>query len=468
MNKETFMLSIRDYLKENDLPPMYAHQQKAVNTTELTDAALIIRGAGSGKTRIGIEIVKKYLKKDSHVVWVCPAALISQNMEDFTEAGIPNYKFESSEGNIEKGKVTFISYALLKRNLPLFTSINWDLGISDEFHRTRNKGTVINEATWFLRKKCKRFYALTATPFNNYSSDFFEILSIVIGVDIVNRLQRSISFKGKKSGVLFGLYKFIAQIFFGKKIENNMKAKFIFNKNTINTIIDSYIDYVAPEEYLGNIKRPKANSKIEYVELNKNEVKQYKKILKNRKIRNKEMYLRIFLLREGSSKIVRAAKQIKDILKSENKKIIVFSNFVENGLGSLSKELEKTSVEFEVYEGSTNKEKRDIIKTEFTKGDLKVLLISPSGFEGLNLKGATDCIVLDPHYNPAKTEQIISRGLRAGSKVEKVNIFHYCATSSKLKVQTVDEKIMRVSGNKQEMNKAMENLIKDVKKGKKP
>lgn len=454
------------FLIEKELPPMYTHQQKAVNTTDLTDSALIIRGAGSGKTRIGIEIIKKYISDDKYIFWVCPAALISQTMRDFDEADIPNYKFTSQDPVIEKGKVMFVSYGLLKRNVDLFTSKKWDLIISDEFHRTRNEGTVINEAVWLVRQKAKRFYALTATPFNNTKQDFFEILSIVAGVDVVDKLSKSFSVKEKKSKLLFKFYSFFMKKVFGKEEENKVKAKFTINKRTINKMIDSFIDYVEPEEYLKNISRPSANSKIEHVEMFDDEVEEYKQVLKTKKIRNKEMFFRTFLLREDSSKIAHVTAHVKKLLKKENPKIIVFSNFVDNGLGSLATKLDKAGVEYEIFKGSTTKQDKSKIREAFTSGDLKVLLISPSGFEGLNLKGATDCIVLDPHYNPAKTEQIISRGLRAGSKIKVVNIFHYCSVSSKLKVPTVDEKIMKTSSKKEEINSAMEELLKQVKEKK--
>lgn len=449
-----------NYLLEADLPPMYAHQRKAVETAELTDAALIVRGAGSGKTRIGIEIVKRNLK-NNYVLYICPASLVSQTIADYKEAGIEAYRYDGAD-TFEKGKLTVVSYDMLKRRIELFSSIKWSLGISDEFHRTRTKGALVNEATWVVRKSCKKFYALTATPFNNYNAEFFELLSIVIGVDIAKRLQQSLRLKGKRSGIFFNLYNFMVKFLFGKKVDNKMKAKFILNRKTIEQILSAYIDYVEPEEYLKNIRRPEAVSKIEKVELTDKEITYYKKILSSRKIPNKEMFLRTFLLGEGSSKINRAVNQIREIIKDRSRKVIVFSNFVDKGLGTLSQELKKKNIKHEIYKGSTPREVRNEIKKNFTDGDLNVLLISPSGFEGLNLKGTTDCIVLDPHYNPAKTEQIISRGLRAGSSIKSVNIFHYCSVSRKLKKPTIDEKIMRVSGRKQEINTAMEDMLKQI------
>lgn len=467
------MKKIDRLLKNIDLtlyeksPPMFPHQEKAVLTSDVTDYALIIRGAGSGKTRIGIEIVKKNLTKNNYVAWVCPAALVSQTLKDFENAGVEGVRYNSQENNIEKGKVVFVSYDLLKRNIKEFTKIQWALSISDEFHRTRNEGTITNEATWKLRMKSSKFYALTATPFNNYNKDFFELLSIVVGLDVVRRLESSITFKGKKNKYIFAIQSFFMRKLFGKKMENKVKAKLTLNKKTILTILDSYIDYVEPEEYLSSIKRPEADSKIEYVEMKKDELYGYVDILKDKSIRNKEIALRIFLLRENSSKIDRAVEQISEILAKQNRRIIVFSNFVDSGLGSLEKRLKGASFNHEIYKGSTDRDTRKRIMAEFEIGKIDVLLISPSGFEGLNLKGTTDCIVLDPHYNPAKTEQIIARGLRAGSDIKKVHIFHYCATSKKLRIPTVDEKIMRVSDFKKQVNVAMEDLLKTKKEEKK-
>ncbi len=463
LNQKAIILRNSGLLNE-ELPPMYSHQEKAVQKSGLTDYALIIRGAGSGKTRIGIELVKRSVNKNSHIVWLCPAALIQQTMAEFESAELPVEKYESKDDNIRPGVVIFISYDLLKRNIDRFTSIVWDLAISDEFHRTRNEGTIVNEAAWSLRKKSKKFYALTATPFNNYNKDFFEIISIVVGEDIIRKLEKSITFSGKKNALIFSVQAFFMKTLFGKKMENKVKAKLTLNRKTILQIMDQFIDYVEPEEYNSSINRPKPESRVEFIELSEQEVHEYKSILKDIKIRNKEPILRAFLLSRDSSKIKRAVSQIKGIVSNKDRRVILFSNFVDSGLGSLSKNLEDAGIEHEVYKGSTDKKKREEIMDGFKKGTVNVLLISPSGFEGLNLKGTTDCIVLDPHYNPAKTEQIIARGLRAGSTVKKVNITHYCAVSKKLNRPTIDQKIMKLSNLKKERNTAMEDILRDKRK----
>lgn len=461
-NLKSVFEEVNKSLFEEELPALYQHQQQAINTTDITDSALIIRGAGSGKTRIGIEIVKKNITENNFILWICPASLISQAMKDFDNAEIPNYKFISKDRTINKGSVIFVSYDLLKRNISLFTSKSWDLIICDEFHRTRNVKTITNQSVWKVRKKANKFYALTATPFNNDDKDFFQILSIVANKNIVNKLKKSIYFKEKKSDFAFKIYEFFMVKIFGKKPEKNeVKAK-VINKRTINKIIDQYIDYVNPDEYIDKIKRPTSNSKIQKIEMYPEEVEEYSKIHKNKLIRNDQMAYRVLLLKENSSKIDTAVKKIRELSRNKNKKIIVFSNFVENGLENLAKRLKAKDIKYALYTGSVDKKEKNEIKDSFVNGKLNVMLISPSGFEGIDLKGTTDCIVLDPHYNPSKTEQIISRGLRAGSEVKTVNIIQYCSISERLNFPTVDERIMEISNYKKETNDAMENLIKQI------
>ena len=461
-NKKTDnLMMLTEELAKKPIPPMYAHQKKAVDTTTLTDYALIIRGAGSGKTRIGEEIIKRNLNENALIIWLCPASLTAQASGDFDDSGIPNYKFFGQSTEIQKGKVMIISYDMLKRYRDMILSYGWNMCVCDEFHRTRNEGTIVNEATWQLRKKCKKFYALTATPFNNRDKDFFELISIVTGVDLVNKLEKSIKFKGENKGLLEKAFGFFKNMIFGKKEgEPIASAKIVLNRRTIWKIIDEYIDYVEPEEYQSKINRPTPKSSVKKIEMGDKEVKGYINIIKNKKLSTKEPYLRSYLLRQESSKIKTAVSQIKTIFSDKNTKTLVFSNFVTSGLGSLSKSLKEAGVPFRIYQGKTDKDTRDIIKNDFLSGKTRVLLISPSGFEGLNLKGATDCIVLDPHYNPSKTDQLIARGLRAGSEVKTVNITHYCSVSDKLKNPTVDEKIMKMSGKKREKNEALEGILR--------
>lgn len=450
-------------LLQEHKPPMFPHQEKAVETASLSNSALIIRGAGSGKTRIGAEILERHTGPNSYALWVCPASLTEQAVQDFKDSGLKTSLYDSSD-TFPIGEVIVVSYDMLKTRVKLFTSIRWDVVIADEFHRTRNKGTIINEGIWHVRKKANRFYALTATPFNNKEDDLYELISLVVGKDLVQKLKKNI-YTQKPSFLL----SIIKRILTGEKQDRKLKSNItILNRKSIKKIIDQYVDYLPPEEYMGHLKRPTPVSEIKRVVMTTDEVRRYVAIRKDNTIPNKEIAYRTLLLGEGSSKIEEAVRDIKRIQASGNSRILIFSNFVKTGVNALNQSLNKAGIKAEVFKGGMKGEERESIGKRFQEGSIPILILSPAGFEGLNLKGATHILVLDPHYNPAKTEQLVARGLRAGTDIEKVYITHYCSVSPNKKLTTVDEKIFKTSKVKDEKNKALEDLVGRVKeKGKK-
>ena len=85
-----------------------------------------------------------------HALWVSPASLTEQAVQDFKDSGLKTSLYDSSD-TFPIGEVIVVSM-MLKTRVKLFTSIRWDVVIADEFHRTRNKGTIINEGIWHVRK----------------------------------------------------------------------------------------------------------------------------------------------------------------------------------------------------------------------------------------------------------------------------------------------------------------------------
>jgi superfamily II DNA or RNA helicase len=454
--------TIRDILEEHR-PPMFPHQAKAVETATTSDYAFIIRGAGSGKTRIGVEILERNLSSNALALWVCPAALVEQAIQDFIDNGLKASAYIQNE-DFPRGEVIVVSYDMLKNRVKEFTSVRWDVVIADEFHRTRTKGTIINEGIWYVRQKAKKFYTLTATPFNNREEELYELISLTLGKDMVNKLKSSIKTVDKKPFFLYSLFKRLTT---GEFAKSKTKSHVIFNKRKINKIIDQFVDYIPQEEYMGFLKRPTPVSEIKKVEMSNEEIKEYINIRRSDSIPNKEIAYRTLLLGEGSTKIKQAVKDIKNIFSNSEARVLIFSNFVKSGISVLKSSLKAEGLSSEVFKGGMSGKEREEMGRRFQEGNIKILILSPAGFEGLNLKGATHILVLDPHYNPAKTEQLVARGLRAGTDIEKVYITHYCSVSSKRKLTTIDEKIFKTSKDKSKKNEALEDLIKRTKeKGK--
>lgn len=91
---------------------------------------------------------------------------------------------------------------------------------------------------------------------------------------------------------------------------------------------------------------------------------------------------------------------------------VVYSNYVQAGLDPYSRLLTKRGIPHNVFTGAvTAKEKKRMIE-EYNTGKTPVLLVSSSGAEGLDLKGTKLMQVLEPHFNNAKINQVIGRGIR--------------------------------------------------------
>ena len=56
--------------------------------------------------------------------------------------------------------------------------------------------------------------------------------------------------------------------------------------------------------------------------------------------------------------------------------------------------------------------KKKKVVTDYNQGKIDVLLLSSSGGEGLDLKNTRQIHIMEPHWNIAKINQVIGRGIR--------------------------------------------------------
>ena len=253
------------------------------------------------------------------------------------------------------------------------------------------------------------------------------------------------------------------------------------NPQRLRELISRYIDYIPPEEYMQECHLPIVNEYIDRVPLNKEEITSYERVLRTyRKNRDRRFlnddieddkletsFNRLVTLRQNllsvegkiSSKILRCVQNLKNVLSDPENRVLVFSNFVNQGLKQLSHVLENENIRFSLYEGNTSvKERKNMIKNYFS-GDIPLMLLSPVGFEGLDLYGTTHIFVLDPHYNPERTRQLISRAIRAYSGVRKIDVCHYIAVAEELKQPCIDEVILKIAERKKNLAKIIESCL---------
>lgn len=94
------------------------------------------------------------------------------------------------------------------------------------------------------------------------------------------------------------------------------------------------------------------------------------------------------------------------------RKSLIYSFFLGRGLRLVEKHLAENGVKFASFTGGeTTKEKEDIVKRHNTD-QLRVLLISKSGAEGLDLKNTSYVHLLEASWNESITQQVIGRARR--------------------------------------------------------
>jgi len=98
-----------------------------------------------------------------------------------------------------------------------------------------------------------------------------------------------------------------------------------------------------------------------------------------------------------------------------NARGVAFSNFIDAGLTPYQAALERAGIPSGVFHGGLTDAQRKAVVDDYNKGKLRMLLLGPSGGEGISLKGTRLLQILDPHWNEARTSQAIGRGIRFDS-----------------------------------------------------
>ena len=194
----------------------------------------------------------------------------------------------------------------------------------------------------------------------------------------------------------------------------------ITNNENFKKYFECFISFYERKKY--DINYPEVEEKVKYIEMTKEYYEQY------RQLENFHIYKTVeknpwkFLtgLRmamnnmknvKNNPKIQYAINLIISLYKS-NRKIIIYSSWINKGIDLIKSKLNKNEIPFLIISGNTKKLDRYEYVRQFNDDKYKVLLISRAGGEGLDLKGVRDIIILDKGWNRESEKQIIGRGIR--------------------------------------------------------
>lgn len=154
---------------KNDLPILepYDYQEKAIEAMIKAKGGVLVSSCGSGKTFMGIEIVRRIGKK---ALWLCHTGdLLRQAKQDF-EMQYPNVKIGlTTDGELNIGDDVTIStiQTLINVNPDLYKN-EFDVVICDECAHVTSSPTQMKMFGTILSNINARYkYGLTATPYRS-------------------------------------------------------------------------------------------------------------------------------------------------------------------------------------------------------------------------------------------------------------------------------------------------------------
>lgn len=129
--------------------------------------------------------------------------------------------------------------------------------------------------------------------------------------------------------------------------------------------------------------------------------------------------------KDESPKTERLLDYLETIVAT-NQKVLVFSQYIQEGVDKLARLLEQKKIGFVVYKGGMSEAQRNQVISDFhRKLDINVFIAQiESGGVGLTLTEASYVIHFDHKWNPAKMQQAEDRAHRMG-QTKKLTVYSF-------------------------------------------
>lgn len=162
-------------------------------------------------------------------------------------------------------------------------------------------------------------------------------------------------------------------------------------------------------------------------------------------------------------------REVVEKIISGPKPVVVYSNFLANGIYPISVSLNEQNVSFKIIKGSTNEEKMNEIINNYNDRKFDVLLISSAASESITLLNTRQMHILEPHFNEAKINQVIGRAIRykshnkLPSDERQIIIYRWCSIFPNIiQYKTADEYLIWLGRKKQNLINKFIDIVKSV------
>lgn len=403
---------------------------------------------GLGKTIQTITFILSNIGSKNLIV--APTSLIYNWLSEFekfapsvrvTALNGPKEDREEKLRNIGDYDVIVTTYNLLKRDLPIYNTMEFDYCIIDEAQNIKNANS--QNAMAVKEIKAKNRFALSGTPIENSLMELWSIFDFVMPGYLYDEKRFSVRYHKKlreSPEVLEELNRLIKPFILRrrkkeviKELPDKIEKNLLVNLNEEQQIVyKTYANY-AVELIEKKVKEDEfKNSKIEILAY----ITKLRQLCLDPSVAMEDY--------TGGSGKLEALVELLHKCIEEGHRILLFSQFT-SVLKNIGKRLRVEEITFSYLDGAIASEKRMEIVKAFNEGESSVFLISlKAGGTGLNLTSADVVIHFDPWWNPAVEEQATDRAHRIGQKnvVEVIKI---------IAKGTIEEKIISLQEEKKKL-----------------
>lgn len=422
---------------------LFDYQLKCVEYIKNNSGLILYHSMGSGKTITSLAMVYQF-----------PYDIIIIS----TKASRKNFQDDITKMNLDKKRITILTYQGAISGI-INKQLNFENNsvIVDEAHHLRS-GTKLQTMLSYECMNAKKIILLTGTIFYNNLTDLSMLVNVI-----------------KKDEVL---------------PETNKEFKFFFydetyelptNVNDFKERIKNSISYYKKDM---DCHYPTSNTEIIKVDMSNEQISEYRHYLKKilsldniqhidysvldkRKVNNFLTITRQLSNTVDNSSDSPKIKEIYNYIKNHAKPVVVYSNFINNGVLPVAELLIKDKIKYAIYYGEQTEEKRNKIIDNYNNSLIDVLLITSAGSESLDLKNTRFIHIMEPHWNESKINQIIGRAIRYDSHaklkesdrnvtiVRWISVFGY-----KIPYETADEYLVKLAMIKEKMFNQFDIIIK--------
>lgn len=421
---------------------LFEHQSRCVEWLKEHYGLILYHSMGSGKTITSLAMVSQFKY---------PIIIIS------TKASRKNFIDDIKKINLDLSRIQILTYqkviSLIANNKLNFSNCSI---IIDEAHHLRS-GTKLQSILIEECTRAKKIVLLTGTIFYNSLTDLSVLVNIIKKDEVLPETNKEFKFffwddiyqapgsvdvlKERITGTIS---------YFKKKQDSHYPKSYTtyIKVDMLNSQISEYRHYLKKILSLDNIQH------IDYSILDKRKLNNFLSV--TRQLSN---------TLENSPDFPKIIK-IYEYIKKSPKPIVVYSNYLSNGILPLTVHLNKNKISYSIYFGEQTEEKRNKIIDNYNERKIDVLLITSAGSESLDLKNTRSIHIMEPHWNESKINQIIGRAIRYDSHkalsesnrvveiVRWISIFGY-----KIPFETADEYLIKMAQQKEIMFNYFDKII---------